>query len=70
MPSFLCAAYRDGRYITGQSVSRVFGRIELIIIDEAERLTNTALEYLHDRFDRSDIGLILIGMPGIEMRLE
>jgi len=43
--------------------------VELIVIDEAERLTNTALEYLRDQFDRSEIGLILIGMPGIEKRM-
>lgn len=51
------------------SVPSPFGSTELIIIDEAERLTTTALEYLRDRFDRADIGLILIGMPGIEKRM-
>jgi DNA transposition AAA+ family ATPase len=44
-------------------------RVELIIIDEAERLSTSALEHLRDTFDRTDIGLILIGMPGIEKRM-
>lgn len=43
--------------------------VELIIVDEAERLTTTALEYLRDLFDRDDVALILIGMPGIDKRL-
>lgn len=40
--------------------------IQLIIIDEAERLTATALELLRDRYDRTNTAVILIGMPGIE----
>lgn len=42
--------------------------IELLIIDEAERLTPTALELLRDRHDRTNIAIILIGMPGIDQR--
>jgi len=43
--------------------------IELIIIDEAERLSTSALEHLRDMFDRTSIGLMLIGMPGIDKRM-
>lgn len=43
--------------------------IELLIVDEAERLSTTGIEYMRDLFDRSGIGLILIGMPGIEKRM-
>lgn len=43
--------------------------VELLIVDEAERLTTTALEWLRDLFDRRGIGLILIGMPGIDKRM-
>ena len=42
---------------------------ELIIIDDAERLSTSAFEYVRDLFDRHGIGLILIGMPGIEKRM-
>ena len=42
--------------------------VELLIIDEAERLTPTALELLRDRHDRTHLAMILIGMPGIDQR--
>ena len=42
--------------------------VELLIIDEAERLTPTALEILRDRHDREHLVMILIGMPGIDQR--
>ncbi|PVW02969.1 ATP-binding protein [Microbacterium sp. Gd 4-13] len=42
--------------------------VELLIIDEAERLTPTALELLRDSHDRTHLAIILIGMPGIDQR--
>lgn len=39
---------------------------ELIVVDEAERLNASSIEILRDRYDRHGIGLILIGMTGIE----
>ena len=42
------------------------GNVELIIVDESERLTATGFEVLRGRYDQDQIGLILIGMPGLE----
>jgi len=42
---------------------------ELLIVDEADRLKTAGLELVRDYFDSSDVGVVLIGMPGFERRL-
>ena len=44
-------------------------RFDMLVVDEAERLSTYALEHIRDVFDRTGIGVILIGMPGIDRRL-
>lgn len=39
---------------------------EMVIVDEADWLRTAGLEQLRDFFDRRDLGVTLIGMPGID----
>lgn len=42
---------------------------KLIIVDETERLNLNAIEQFREIYDRGGIGLIFVGMPGLEKRL-
>lgn len=62
-------AYVELARMFAQREKTIVDPTSLVLLDEADRLKMAGLETVRDIFDRSQIGLILIGMPGIEKRL-
>ena len=63
------AAEKGDQWREPAPLRRVADVTELLIVDEADRLKTATLEQIRDIYDHGNIGIVLIGMPGIEKRL-
>lgn len=55
--------------ISDYTNKELYNDVKLIIVDEVDRLKTQTLEILRDIYDQNNIGIVFIGMPGIEHRL-
>ncbi|MYL43880.1 AAA family ATPase [Virgibacillus salexigens] len=54
---------------TQKRIPDFYGSTELVLIDEADRLKLVGLELIRDMYDQHPMGIVLIGMPGLERQL-
>lgn len=60
---------RDRYNLSSRADDQARSFTRLIVVDEVERLNVPSLEQLREIYDRGGVGMVLIGMPGIEKKL-
>ncbi|WP_342042857.1 hypothetical protein [Bacillus sp. OTU2372] len=52
-----------------QLKTRLKEMVDLVIVDEDDRLKLPGIEVLRELFDDTEIGMVMIGMPGMQRKL-